>query len=74
MSLSKFKRVFKSHYNITPGKWLKQRKLDLAVHRLRHTDLPIHQVSFESGFEDPSHFTRVFKAQYNKTPLQFRQS
>jgi len=72
MSLSKFKKSFKEYYNTTPGKWLKQRKLDLAIHRLLHTDLPINQLSFECGFEDPSHFIRVFKSNYKTTPLQYR--
>ncbi|WP_425235401.1 helix-turn-helix domain-containing protein [Ulvibacterium sp.] len=72
MSLSKFKKAFKDHYKITPGLWLKQRKLDLALHHLLNTDLPINQLSFESGFEDPSHFIRVFKQKYNTTPLKYR--
>jgi AraC-like DNA-binding protein len=72
MSLSKFKKSFKQYYKTTPGKWLKERKLDLAIHRLLHTDLPINQVSFECGFEDPSHFIRVFKKSYENTPLQYR--
>lgn len=72
MSLSKFKKSFKQYYKTTPGRWLKERKLDLAIHRLSHTDLPINQVSFECGFEDTSHFIRVFKQNYNTTPLQYR--
>ena len=72
MSLSKFKKTFKEHYNITPGLWLKQRKLDLALHRLLNSNLPINQLSFECGFEDPSHFIRVFKKKYGITPLQYR--
>lgn len=73
MSLSKFKKTFKAYYQTTPAAWLKQRKLDLALHRLLTTDLPINQVSFESGFEDPSHFIRVFKQKHGITPLQYRQ-
>ncbi|KQC30117.1 helix-turn-helix domain-containing protein [Flagellimonas eckloniae] len=72
MSLSKFKKAFNDHYKVTPGHWLKQRKLDLALHRLLHTDLPVNQLSFECGFEDPSHFIRVFKQKYKSTPLQYR--
>lgn len=72
MSLSKFKIAFKEYYKTTPGLWLKQRKLDLAYHRLLNTELPINQLSFECGFEDPSHFIRVFKQKYNTTPLQYR--
>ena len=73
MSLSKFKRSFKEKYNTTPAAWLKQRKLDLALHRLITSDLPINQLSFECGFQDTSHFIRVFKDKHNLTPLQYRQ-
>ncbi len=72
MSLSKFKQSFKQHYKTTPGLWLKQRKLDLAVHRLLNSDLSINQLSFECGFEDTSHFIRVFKQKFKTTPLQYR--
>ena len=73
MSLSKFKKAFKEYYKATPAAWLRQRKLDLALHRLLTTDLAINQLSFECGFEDPSHFIRVFKQKHDITPLQYRQ-
>lgn len=73
MSLSKFKKTFKEYYKSTPAAWLRQRKLDLALHRLLSTDLAINQLSFECGFEDPSHFIRLFKQKHGITPLQYRQ-
>jgi AraC-like DNA-binding protein len=73
MSLSTFKKTFKQHYNTTPAAWLLQRKLDLARNKVMTSDLSINQISFESGFEDTSHFIRVFKQKYNLTPLQYRQ-
>ncbi|MCW5515707.1 helix-turn-helix domain-containing protein [Muriicola sp. Z0-33] len=72
MSLTKFKKAFKAYYKTTPAVWLKQRKLDLAMHRLLNSALPINQLSFECGFEDPSHFIRVFKQKHKVTPLQYR--
>lgn len=73
MSLSSFKKSFKEYYHTTPAVWLKQRKLDRALHQLLTSDLSISQISFESGFEDTSHFIRVFKQKHNLTPLQYRQ-
>ena len=72
MSLSSFKKAFKAYYNTTPAVWLKQRRLDLALHKLTSSDLPIAELAFECGFEDPSHFIRVFKKRYEMTPLQYR--
>lgn len=73
MSLSTFKRSFRQFYKTTPASWLKQRKLDLALHRLLTSDLTVNQISFECGFEDPSHFIRVFKQKHNVTPFRYRQ-
>lgn len=73
MSLSTFKKSFKEYYHTTPAAWLKQRKLDRALHQMLTSDLSISQISFESGFEDTSHFIRVFKQKNNLTPLQYRQ-
>ena len=72
MSLSSFKKAFKDRFRTTPGAWLMERRLDLAVHKLISTDLPIGELAFECGFEDPSHFIRVFKKKYEITPLQYR--
>ena len=73
MSLSAFKKSFKRYYDITPAAWLKDRRLDLAQHKVLTSDLNINHISFECGFEDPSHFIRVFKQKYNLTPHQYRQ-
>ncbi len=73
MSLSAFKKSFKQYYQTTPASWLKNKKLDLAVHQVLSSDLSINQISFECGFEDTSHFIRVFKQKYQITPLQYRQ-
>ncbi|MBS1653682.1 MAG: helix-turn-helix transcriptional regulator [Bacteroidetes bacterium] len=73
MSLSAFKKSFSDYYHTTPAAWLKQRRLDMAVHQLLTSDASISQVSFECGFEDTSHFIRVFKQKFNRTPHQYRQ-
>lgn len=73
MSLSTFKKSFKEYYHTTPAVWLKERKLDRALHQLLTSDMSVSQVSFESGFEDTSHFIRVFKQKHHLTPLQYKQ-
>lgn len=73
MSLSSFKSAFKKQYNNTPAAWIKERKLNLALEKLLTSDLSINQLSFECGFEDPSHFIRLFKQKHALTPLQYRQ-
>ena len=72
MSLSSFKRMFSSVFNTSPGKWLTQKRLDLASHLLLTSDRTVGQIAFESGFEEPSSFIRVFKQKFNETPLRYR--
>jgi len=72
LSLSSFKRSFKSVYHTSPGKWLLEKRLDLSSYLLRSTDKNVNEVSFESGFEDVSNFIRSFKKKFNCTPLQYR--
>lgn len=72
MSLSTYKRMFNSIFNTSPGKWLTQKRLDLAAHLLLTSDKTVGQIAFESGFEEPSSFIRVFKQKFNCTPLRYR--
>ena len=72
LSLSSFKRTFKSVYNTSPGKWLLEKRLDFSSYLLRSSDKNVNEISFESGFEDVSNFIRSFKKKFNCTPLQYR--
>jgi AraC-like DNA-binding protein len=71
-SLSSFKRDFHAAYNVTPHRWLMQRRLSHARHLLRTSDKPVADIAFECGFENNSHFSRLFKENYNISPLQYR--
>lgn len=71
-SLTSFKRDFIATFKTTPGKWLARKKLDHARHLLETTDKNINELTFESGFENPSHFIRKFKQAFQITPLKYK--
>ena len=71
-SLTSFKRDFRATFKTTPGKWLAQKKLEHARHLLETTDKNINELTFESGFENPSHFIKVFKQAFKATPHRYR--
>jgi AraC family transcriptional regulator, exoenzyme S synthesis regulatory protein ExsA len=73
-SLATFKREFKSLFYTTPGKWLMAKRLDYAQLMLHTTRKNINEITFESGFENISHFSRVFKERFGASPLNFRKS
>ena len=74
MSLSTFKRNFKSVFNESPGRWIVNKKITLATKFLKTTDKTVNEIAYDCGFEDPSHFIKVFKKYQNTTPLVFRNS
>lgn len=72
MSLSSFKRSFKSIFNDSPGRWIVDKKITLASQFLKTTDKTVNEIAYDCGFEDPSHFIKVFKKHKNVTPLAYR--
>ena len=67
-SLSAFKRDFQKQFHTTPGKWLLEKRLNHAMHLLGHRNKTVSEAAFESGFENPSHFSRCFKERFGLPP------
>ena len=58
---------------VTAGHLIRQRVLTEAKRQLVFTSQPIHEVSYDLAFSDPSHFTRFFRKQTGMTPQAFRE-
>ena len=58
---------------VTAGHLIRQRVLTEAKRALVFTGQPIHEISFDLGFADPSHFARFFRKQTAMTPQEFRE-
>ncbi len=71
-SVSVFKKEFHQYYHTTPGKWLVQKRLELAKSLLEADKKNIGEVAFSSGFENLSHFSRVFKEKYGVAPTKYK--
>jgi AraC-like DNA-binding protein len=72
-SLSAFKRDFQKQFNTTPGKWLLEKRLNHAMHLLSNTSKTVSETAFESGFENPSHFSRSFRQYFGLAPATVKQ-
>ncbi|HEV8283681.1 MAG TPA: helix-turn-helix transcriptional regulator [Chitinophagaceae bacterium] len=72
LSVSSFKRHFFETYKTTPGQWLLKRKLEHAYKLLITSSKPITDISFESGFENSTHFSHVFKKHFGSSPIKYR--
>ncbi|MEM7297314.1 MAG: AraC family transcriptional regulator [Bacteroidota bacterium] len=73
MSLSSFKRAFKKEFNDSPHNYILDKKLEKAEELLRLSILPISEVAFETGFEDPLYFSRLFKKRLGESPSAYRE-
>ena len=67
-SLTTFKSDFKKTFNNTPGKWLTQKRLNLAHHKLDVEKLKTSDVYLSVGFENLSHFSFAFKKAFGYSP------
>ena len=54
------------------GHLIRQRVLTEAKRQLVFTTEPIHEIAYDLGFSDPSHFARFFRKQTGTTPQDFR--
>lgn len=67
-SLTTFKRDFKKAFNISPQRWLTQKRLELAHYQLTQNKRKPVEVCYETGFENLSHFSYAFKKHFGYAP------
>lgn len=70
-SVSTFRRDFKAHFDTTPKKWLKEKRIEKAVNLLRNQELSVTQLAYEVGYENISYFIKEFKTQIGLSPKQY---
>ena len=69
-SLSSFKRDFKKVSELTPEKWIIQRRLLEARRLLSEGSCRVSEAMLESGFKDPAFFSRAYKKQFGFSPRE----
>lgn len=67
-SLATFKRDFSKISDITPQKWLINKRLEVAYEKLKNENRKVSDVYLEVGFKNLSHFYAAFKKQYGFSP------
>jgi AraC-like DNA-binding protein len=72
ISISHFRRGFRSSTGVAPHQWLLHRRVDLAQALMRESGASLAEIALECGFADQSHFTRVFRRLVNASPGQWR--
>ncbi|MHB1689001.1 MAG: helix-turn-helix domain-containing protein [Ignavibacteriaceae bacterium] len=63
--------TFKKYYHITPGEYLRQKKIDLVCWELRNSNKSLIDIALQFKFSDQSHFNKFFKKYVGVTPSQY---
>lgn len=72
LSLSYLSTVFKSATGQNISSYLSARRLEQARQLLRDPSIPIRDVCFQSGYDDPRYFAKFFKKHTGMTPSEYR--
>ena len=70
MSLSTFKRHFISEYNVSPGKWLQDKRLQKAKETLEQGTLKASDIYLDFGYNNLSNFSLAFKNKFGYSPSE----
>lgn len=70
-SLATFKRDFKKISQLSPQKWLIEKRLKVAYDKIRNESRKVSDVYIEVGFKNLSHFSSAFKKQYGFSPTRY---
>ena len=71
-SISTFQRDFKKRFNVSPKKWLIEKRLSKAMELLRENSDSITDIAYNIGYGSSSHFIKAFQKKYNISPKQFQ--
>lgn len=67
-------KQFKKYMGTTVNEYLIMTRISHAKELLKYSDLPVNDITFESGFHNVTHFINLFKARENATPHAYRKA
>ncbi|MCD9189339.1 MAG: AraC family transcriptional regulator [Pyrinomonadaceae bacterium] len=68
-----FARAFRKSTGKTPQQYLMERRIERAKELLARENLPIVEISLQTGFKNQSHFTTIFRKLTKYTPKTWRE-
>jgi adenylate cyclase len=74
LSPSQLQRRTLSLADRTPVQIIRELRLQKAKDLLRKSDMTVSEIAFQTGFNDPSYFTRLFTRETNLTPSDWKEN
>jgi len=72
LSTSRMRYIFTSAVGMSPMRYVRFRRMQLAKGLLEETLFSVKEVMVKVGLNDASHFVRDFRNQYGLTPKKYR--
>ena len=72
MSTYQYEQRMQKIFKLTAGQFIQKTRIEIALWKLRDTDLQIVEIALDCGYADQSAFTRQFKKTIGLTPAQYR--
>ncbi len=72
LSLSTFKRKFKSIFGKSPKHYINSKKLERAKFLLETSELRISEIAYECGYNDVAYFSRTFQSEFDISPSNYK--
>jgi len=72
LSRSRLTHLFRAEVGCSPGRYLREARLDRARQLVEQSALSIKEIMARVGFNDPSHFTRDFSRRHGASPRKIR--
>ena len=72
LSIGRFSHIFKECIGVSPYAYIINLRMKMAAELLALSNLPISEVAYKAGFDNPLYFSRMFKKQYGVSPSDFR--
>lgn len=74
ISYSRFRKLFKDYYGISPGQYILQIRTAHAKELLTNSDLQIQEIAWQTGFDNPDYFSTAFVRITGQTPKEYRET
>jgi len=72
LATNSFTRLFTKEVEISPQRYIKQKRIDRACILLHHSQKSIEEIAEMTGFSDRYHFSRIFKQITQTSPAMYR--
>jgi len=67
-----FRKLFQRLYGMSPMDYITNMRISYARELLTNTSLSVEDISYDSGYRDPTYFCRIFKKTTGMSPGEYR--